>query len=221
MTAFELHTETFRAMAHFYSYGAVLKSLLRRDLFYTLVGLYGKRSLKKIKAPSKEYLKELRDMVSANFDEKTGKLREYVLTKKKAAINIVLNRIAEDGTETQFFRTFFKKAGKRLIISREDPRPSHGSLTIMPILHDAETGDKSHGGSLSELSSHYRAISHHLNVIPLETGSLYRACVELGLLLGIKMKKIRKAYEKATAEINGKTFECRALLVISSGDTSS
>jgi radical SAM superfamily enzyme YgiQ (UPF0313 family) len=221
MTAFELHTETFRAMAHFYSYGAVLKSLLRRDLFYTIVGLYGKRSLKKIKAPSKEYLKELREMVSANFDEKTGRLREYVLTKKKAAVNIVLNRIAEDEAESRFFRVFFKKAGKRLIISREELPPPHASLTIMPILHDTGKGDISPGGILSDLSARYRATCHHLKVIPLETGSLYRACVDLGLLLGIKMKRIRKAYEKATEEINGKTFECRALLVISAGDTPS
>jgi len=221
MTAFELHTETFKAMAHFYSYGAVLKSLLRRDLFYTLVGLYGKRSLKKIKAPSREYLKELRDMVSANFDEKTERLREYVLTKKKAAINIVLDRIAKEDSESQFFRTFFKKAGKRLIISPEEPHPSHGALTIMPILDDPGAEKKSDGGTLSELSEKYRATSHHLKVIPLETGSLYRACVDLGLLLGIKMKKIRKAYEKAMVEMNGKTFECRALLVISSGDTPS
>jgi len=219
MTAFELHTETFKAMAHFYSYGAVLKSLLRRDLFYTIVGLYGKRSLKKIKAPSKEYLKELRSMVSANFDERTEKLREYLLTKKKAAINIVLNRIAEEGAESQFFRTFFKKAGKRLIISREGLLPFHDTLTIMPILDDPGAEKKSHWRTVSELSEKFRATSHHLKVIPLETASLYRACVYLGLLLGIKMKKIRKAYEKAVEEMNGKTFECRALLVISSGNT--
>jgi hypothetical protein len=56
--------------------------------------------------------------------------------------------------------------------------------------------------------------------VPLEAGSLYRICVDLGLLMGIKMKKIRKAYEKAVEGINGKAFDCRAMLIILNKSTS-
>lgn len=214
MTAFELHTETLKAMSGFYSCGAILKNILRRDLFYTVVSIYGKRSLNRIKTPSKEYLRELKNTVSANFDEKTGKVREYFLTKKKAVTNIVLSRIAEEGLESKFFRTFFEKIGKQLVISRDEPAPTDDILTIVPIL-DGGPEDKPADRLLSELCEKYKAKFHDLKIIPLETTSLYRTCVDLGLLLDIKMKKIREAYEKALEGINGNTFGCSAMLVIS------
>ncbi|MEW6213585.1 MAG: radical SAM protein [Nitrospirota bacterium] len=220
MTAFELHTETLKAMAKFYSWGTILKNFLHGDLFYSLVSLYGKRSLNKIKTPSKKYLRDLKNLVSAKFDEKTGKLREYFLTKKKVVTNIVLKSIAEEGIESKFFRTFFEKIGKRLIISREESNLSPDTLTIMPILQDTGSGDKTDKRLLSEVYEKYKAKFHHLKIIPLETGSLYRVCVDLGLLLGINMKKIRKAYEKAVEGINGKAFDCHAMLVILIGNAS-
>lgn len=214
MTAFELHTETLKAMADFYSWGTILKNLMHGDLFYSLVSLYGKRSLNKIKTPSKRYLRDLKHLVRDKFDEKTGKLRGYLITKKRAVTNIILNSIAEDGIESRFFRTFFEKIGKRLIISREGSDLSSDILNIMPILQEPGTGDKTDKRPLSEIYEKYKAKFHHLKIIPLEAGSLYRVCVDLGLLLGIKMKKIRKAYEKAVKGINGKTFDCPAMLVI-------
>lgn len=214
MTAFELQTETIKAMAKFYTWRAVLKSILRLDIFYTIIGIYGKRASSKIKTPSREYLRSLKYMVIAKFDEKTGKLREYFLTKKKAMSDIALNHIPEEGIEARFFRTFFDKIGKRLVISHGEPDPSQETLTIMPILQDTG-GTENNKRSLPELYEHYKEKFHGLKIIPLETDSLYRACVDLGLLLGIKAKKIRRAYEKAVEEINGKAFECYAILVIS------
>lgn len=220
MTAFELHTETLKAMANFYSWETIVKNLIRGKLFYSLVSLYGKRSLKKIKTPSKKYLRDLKNLVSAKFDEKTGKLREYFLTKKKAATNIVLSSITEEEVESKFFRTFFEKIGKKLIISREVSNLSPDVLTIMPILHDADTGNKPDKRVLSEIYEKYKAKFQNFKIIPLEADSLYRVCVDLGLLFGIKMKKIRKAYEKAVEGINGKAFDCRAMLIILNKSTS-
>lgn len=219
MTPFELQTETFKAMAGFYSCGSILKNLLKGDLFCTIVGIYGKRSLAKIKAPSREYLRELRTVVAAKFDEKTGKIRGFLFTKKKAATNIVLNRVTREGIETEFFRTFFKKIGKRLIISEDVSFPSRNTLAILPIIHSGDASDRRDSGLLSALAEKYRASIHNATVVPLETVSLYRACVDLGLLLGIKMKKIRAAYEKAAEALDGNTFDCSALLLISDGET--
>ena len=184
------------------------------------MSLYGKRSLKKIKTPSKKYLRDLKNLVSAKFDEKTGKLREYFLTKKKAATNIVLSSITEEEVESKFFKTFFEKIGKKLIISREGSNLSPDVLTIMPILHDADTGNKPDKRVLSEIYEKHKAKFQNFKIIPLEADSLYRVCVDLGLLFGIKMKKIRKAYEKAVEGINGKAFDCRALLIILNKSTS-
>ncbi len=220
MTAFELQTETFKAMAGFYSCGAILKNLLKGDIFYTTVGIYGKRSLAKIKAPSRQYLKELKTMVSAKFDEKTGRLREYLFAKKEAVTNIVLKRMTEEGVETEFFRTFFKKIGKKLVISDDAPFPSSHTLTIMPIIHDGGGPEMAGRGAVSELMDRYRASIRNATVIPLEAPSLYRACVDLGLLLGIRMKKIRAAYEKAVEALDGNAIDCAAILLISAGEAS-
>ncbi len=219
MTAFELHTETLKAMARFYSCGAILKNLLRWDLFYAAVGIYGKRSLGKLRTPSREYLRELRGMVSAKFDEKTGRLRGYFAAKRKA-VNLVLSRINDGEAESEFFRTFFEKIGKRMVISNNEPSPSGDTLTIMPILHHGAAGERPDKRALFDLYEKYRT-SRDVQVIPLETTSLYRACVYLGLLFGIKMRKIREAYEKAVENINGKAFDCYALLVISGGESPS
>jgi radical SAM superfamily enzyme YgiQ (UPF0313 family) len=214
MTAFELHTETIKAMAKFYSWGKILKNLLHRDLFYCFVTLYGKRSLKKIKTPSKEYLRELKNVVSTKFDENTGKIRDYFLVKKKAVTNIVLNSLTEGGIESKFFTTFFEKIGKKLVISREELNLTHDTLTIMPLLQVADTEEKPDKNLLQEMIEKYKSMSHHLKIIPLETNSLYRMCVDIGLLLDIKMKKVRKAYEKAVKDINGNALDCHALLIL-------
>lgn len=214
MTPFELHTETLKAMSGFYSCGAVLRNLLRGDLFYTAVTIYGKRSLKKIRTPSRKYLRNLRDMVSAKFDEKAGELRDYLLTKKRA-VNIVLTRMSEEGAETEFFRTFFDKIGRKLVVSDEAPCPSHDSIAIMPIICKGDESDRPGRGLLVDLTEKYKATIRDALVVPLETHSLYRACVDLGLLMGIRLRKIRAAYEKALETLNGKTLECSALIVIS------
>ncbi|OGW38272.1 MAG: hypothetical protein A2Y97_04620 [Nitrospirae bacterium RBG_13_39_12] len=214
MTAFELHTETFRAMADFYSWGKILKNLMRGRLFYSFIGLYGKRSLHKLKTPSKKYLKDLKNLISTKFDKRTGKLGEYFLNKKKAVKKIVLSSIPEGGIESKFFKTFFEKIGKRLIISREESNFSGGSLTIMPILQDPRSDEKPDKKLLTEVYEKYKTRFQNLKIIPLEAGSLYRLCVDLGLLMGIKMKKIRRAYEKAVGGINGKAFNCHAVLII-------
>lgn len=214
MTPFELHAETLKAMAGFYSWGTILKNLMKGDLFYSAVGLYGKRSLQKIKAPSKQYLRDLKGLLRDQFEEKTGRFSEYFLTKKKAAINIVLNNITDEGIELKFFKIFFEKIGKRSIISSGGTHLSPDTLTIMPILHNAGDSDKTDKGLLSETYEKYKAKVQNIKIIPLEADSLYKVCFELGMLLGIKMKKIRKAYEKALEKVNGKSFDCRSMLVI-------
>jgi radical SAM superfamily enzyme YgiQ (UPF0313 family) len=214
MTPFELHTETLKAMAGFYSWGKILKNLLKGHFFYSAVSLYGKRSLQKIKTPSRRYLRELKSALRTQFEEKTGRFGEYFLTKKKAAVNIVLNNITEDGIESKFFRTFFEKIGKKSIISSEGAHLSPDTVTIMPILQNTGDDDKVDKGLLLETYEKYKAKVQNIKIIPLEADSLYKVCFELGMLLGIKMKKIRKAYEKALANLNGKSFDCRSVLVM-------
>ena len=89
-----------------------------------------------------------------------------------------------------------KKLGRKTIIAEGSNLDYKGALTIMPI------------GS-EELKTKYQMPS-----IKIESISLYRACVNIGLLLNIRLKKVRNAYEKALAEIGGTTFECSTILVM-------
>ena len=213
MTAFELQTETLKAMAEFYSWGTIVKNLLRGSLFYSFICLYGKRALRKVKAPSRKYLKDLKTLVCEQFDKKTFKIKEYFLTKENAVKKVVLNSLPE-GIESKFFKTFFEKLGKKLIVSRELSGISTDALMIMPILESDDKGNSSDKKLLSDLYDKYKAKFENFRIMPLEESSLYRICVDLGMIMGIRMKKIRKAYEKGIKGINGKTFVCRTMLII-------
>jgi radical SAM superfamily enzyme YgiQ (UPF0313 family) len=213
MTAFELQTETMKAMAEFYSWGTILKNLLRGNLFYSFIGFYGKRSLHKIKAPSKKYLRELKTLVGAQFDKKTFKIKEYFLTKENAVKKVVLNSLP-DGIESKFFVTFFEKLGKKLIVSGDLPGISSDVMTIMPILESEDKGNGPDKKLLPDLYEKYKTKFENFRIMPIEESSLYRICVDLGMILGVRMKKIRKAYEKGIKGINGKTFVCRTMLII-------
>jgi len=214
MTPFELHTETLKAMAGFYSWGTILKNLMKGDFFYSAVGLYGKRSLQKIKSPSKQYLRDLKKLIRTQFEEKTGRLGGYILTKKKNVINVVLNNITDEGIESKFFKTFFDKIGKKSVVSLGGPDLAPDTLTIMPIFEVTDTGDERGKWLLSETYEKYKVKFQNLKIIPLEADSLYKVCFELGMLLGVRMKKIRKAYETALKKTNGKSFACRSMLVM-------
>jgi radical SAM superfamily enzyme YgiQ (UPF0313 family) len=214
MTPFELHTETLKAMAGFYSWGTILKNLMKGNIFYSYVSLYGKRSLKKIKAPSKKYLTDLKSLIRAQFDKKTDKLSEYLVTKKEAIINIIFKNITDEEIESKFFGTFLKKMGKKFTISRGESNPSPDTLTIMPILEDEDIGCANEKGSLSEIYEKYKVRFQNMKIIPLKSGSRYKVCFELGMLLGVKMSKIRKAYEKAIKASKGKAFACYSMLII-------
>ncbi len=59
MTPAELQRGTFKAMAGFYSWGAIVKRLARLDLYCSMLSLYGKRSVRKARANGELYLKDL------------------------------------------------------------------------------------------------------------------------------------------------------------------
>ena len=156
--------------------------------------------------------------MSVEFERKAGKLREYILKGKREAPAFIVDCITEEGIESAFFSTFLKKIGKRFVVSDGGLNPPYQPLTIMPVLHAADAGEKPDKKTFFDLCEKYKVGLGHVNIVSLETTSLYRACVDLGLLLGIRMKKIRKAYEKATEELNGRMFNCSAILVIARQD---
>ena len=214
MTAFELHTETLRAMAKFYSWTSILRNLWRFDFYYGFVGLYGKKSVKKSLSNTKKYLEHLKEIIIAEFDKKTDKLRRYFSQKRGATKSIILNTVSLKKTESHFFAIFFKNLDKKLIINGEHFYVHKNALTITPLVEHLQAEYQKGKQYLSEFLEKHKDRLDSVKVINIESISLYKTCVNIGMLLNINLKKIRKSYEKAVKEIGGTAFECNTILII-------
>ncbi|RJQ43806.1 MAG: radical SAM protein [Nitrospiraceae bacterium] len=209
MTAAELHVETLKAMARFYSWSSILRHLLERDIFYSFVSIYGKRATRKSLSDTKGYLDTLKKNMTARFDAKTDMVRQY-FAQKKERLNVVLNTSALENTESRFFLTFLRKLDKDLVIN-EDLNIHKNTVAITPLVEHLKNGHEKGMQQLSDLCEKYK---ESVKVINLESISLYKTCINIGLLLDKRYKNIRKAYEHALKSIGGSEFECNQVLVM-------
>lgn len=214
MTAFELHNETLKAMAKFYSWTSILRNLWKFDFFYGFVGLYGKRSVRKSLSNTKNYFRNLREIITSEFDRKTDKLRQCFTQKGCETKNVVLNTASLEKTESKFFSTFLEKLDKRLIVNDRDLTILKNTLSITPLVGHVQTKYQQGKQQISEFYEKHKDRLDSVQVIDLESISLYKACVNIGLLLNVNSKKIRKAYEQALKSIGGNPFECNHVLIM-------
>ena len=214
MTAFELHIETLKAMAKFYSWPAILRNLWHLDIFYSFVGLYGKRSARKSLLNAKRYLEHLREIIITELDRKTDKLRQHFPKKQGTAKSIILNTASLEKTESMFFSTFLKDLDKKLIVNREDFRMQANTLAITPLVERLQSEYQKGKLQISEFYERYKDRADSAKIITIDSISLYKTCVNIGLLLNVNLKKIRKAYEHALKSIDGNTFECNHVLIM-------
>jgi radical SAM superfamily enzyme YgiQ (UPF0313 family) len=214
MTAFELHVETLKAMSKFYSWTAIFRNLWKFDFFYAFVGLYGKRSVKKALAGTKYYIDHLKDLITAEFDSRTDKLRQFIQQKQGKSKNIILNTISLEKDESRFFSTFLSKLDKKLIINKEDFNVNKNTLAITPLVEHIKNRHQQGVQLLTEFYEKHKDKLGSTKVINMESISLFKACENIGLLLNVKSKKIRKAYEQALKSIGGNVFECNLVLVM-------
>jgi radical SAM superfamily enzyme YgiQ (UPF0313 family) len=210
MTPFELHTETLKAMGRFYSWPTILRNLWQFDLFYCVIGLYGKRSVKKSLDQSKKYLDGLREIIMREFDKKTEMIRQYIPQRQGKIDRIILNASALEEDESRFFSTFFASLGKKLEVSKENLMVAKNALSIMPVMENIKERHEKGKQQIADFCSKYKDSVKAVNI---EAISLYRMCVDLGVLLNANTRKIRKAYEQALASIGGHDFECNRVMI--------
>jgi radical SAM superfamily enzyme YgiQ (UPF0313 family) len=214
MTAFELHVETLKAMAKFYSWPAIIRNLWQFDFFYAVVGLYGKRSVKKALSGARKYLDDVKELITTEFDAKTEKLRQFFPQKKGSTKNIILNTTSLENNESTFFSTFLSQLDKKLIIKKENFKVNKNTLSITPLVKHLKNRHQQGMQQLSDFYEKNRDRMDSIKTINMESISLYKSCVNIGLLLNINSKKIRKAYEQALKSIDGNAFECSLVLVM-------
>ncbi len=214
MTAYELHVETLKAMGKFYSWGAVLRNLSRFDFFYAVVGLYGIRSIKKALSEAKSYVDQLRYLITTEFDRKTEKLRQLLPHKKGEAKQIILNTASLENNESVFFSEFLRNLDRKLVINKELFTVNKDALSITPLVEHIKDRHEKSRQQLSDFYEKYKDRLGSTKVIDIEAISLYKTCFNIGLLLDVNAKKVRKAYERALKSIGGTAFECHHLLVM-------
>jgi len=214
MTAFELHVETLKAMAKFYSWSAILRNLWQFDLFYAVVGLYGKKSVKTALGDTKTYLEQLRETLTSEFDRKTEKLRQFLPQKKGATKNIILNTAALEDDESTFFSNFLSNLDKKIVIKKEQFSVKKNALSITPLVEHIKDQHEKGKQQIAEFYEKYKDKLGTSKVIDIEAISLFKACYNIGMLLNVNTKKVRKAYEQALASIGGHEFECNHVLIL-------
>jgi radical SAM superfamily enzyme YgiQ (UPF0313 family) len=214
MTSFELNVETLKAMSKFYSWSAIFRNLWQFDLFYTVVCLYGKRSVKKALSDTKKYMEQLRGLITTEFDNKTDKLRQFFQQKQRTTKNIILNTASLENDESRFFSTFLSKLDKKLVIDKEVFSVNKNALAITPFVEHIKDRHEKGKQQIMDFCEKYKDRLGSTKVINMESISLFKACVNIGLLLNVNSKKIRKAYEQALKSIGGNAFECNNVLVL-------
>jgi len=214
MTAFELHVETLKAMSKFYSWPAIFRNLWQFDFFYAVVGLYGKRSVKKAMAGTRQYVDHLKELITNEFDVKTEKLRQFFHQKHGDRKKIILNTATLETTESTFFSTFLAKLDREIIVNKEIFAAKKNMLAITPLVDHIKDQHEKGKQQLAELYEKYKDTLNATKVINIETISLFKTCENIGLLLNVNAKKIRKAYEQALKSIGGKAFECKHVMVL-------
>ncbi|MDH4029154.1 MAG: B12-binding domain-containing radical SAM protein, partial [Nitrospirota bacterium] len=214
MTAFELHIETLKAMAKFYSWTNFFHNIWQFDFFYAIVCLYGKRSVRKALSGAKKYLDNLKKQLSAEFDLKTEKLRQMLPREKGPVKNIILNTASLGNTEAQFFSTFLSHLDKKIVVIKEEFSIKKNTLAITPLVENLKNRHEKNLQQLSEFYERYKDKLGSTKVVNMESISLYKSCVNIGLLLDVNAKKIRKAYEQALKSTGGNMFECNVIMVM-------
>ncbi|RJR21392.1 MAG: radical SAM protein [Nitrospiraceae bacterium] len=214
MTAFELHIETLKAMGKFYSWPAILRNLSQFDFFYAVVGLYGKRSIRKALGETKSYLEQLKDSITAEFDRKTGMLRQFIQQRQGKSRNIILNTASLEKNESTFFSIFLSALDKELIVNKEEFSLNKNTLSITPLVEHIKNRQQQGMHIFSEFYEKHKDNLASAKVINIESISLFKTCENIGLLLNANAKKIRKAYERALKSIGGNDFECNLVLVM-------
>lgn len=214
MTAFELHVETLKAMAKFYSWPAIFRNLWQFDFFYVVVGLYGKRSVRKALAETKSYLEQLKHSIALNFDDKTDKLRQFMQQRLGQSKNIILNTTSLEKNESTFFSTFLSNLDRKLIVNKEEFSITSNALAITPLVEHIKNRHQQGLQLFSEFYEKYKDRLDSTKVVNIEAISLFKTCENIGILLDVNAKKIRKAYEQALKSIGGNAFECNLVLVM-------
>lgn len=218
MTAYELQVETFRAMNKFYTYPSVLRYILKLDVYYTIIRIYGKYMVHKGMKLKKIYAKQLQELLSNKMKLLSAKVKNI-----HPPLKIGIPSLSVDQRYKEFFKDFFKHLGVNVVFSQEreseaipsEKEPDKNKILellqrqisiiqrkvdiiFVPVLAKVNR-------HLSELIKAEKQIISEIDpkliLMEIDVDTLYKSCVEMGLALGKKLSDIRRAYTSALKKI--------------------
>jgi radical SAM superfamily enzyme YgiQ (UPF0313 family) len=207
MTGEELQKAAYQALISFYSWKAILKRLIKLDVYYSYIRYYGRRLLKR----AKDRMDDHRRWLSENFLDQVQKQFGPVW-KFQGVRRVAL--IPGNATEAyqKFIAGFLTRLGVEVIQGNAhseffQPLKKKVDLVVVPFLDYLHEAEKRLSPAWEQLIA---GIKEKLpeGLIPIKLSidlkgeSLYRSCVRFGLLFSSNTNKIRRAYRKAYRQLS-------------------
>lgn len=207
MTGEELQEAAYQALISFYSWKAILKRLIKMDLYYSYIRYYGRRLLKRARDRMDNHRRWLADNFLEQVQKQFGPAWKFRGIRKVALI-------PGNATETyqNFITNFLSRLGVEVIQGSNRPEllqplKEKVELVVVPILNYLQeekkrlspTWDQIRDGLKEKIPEGLLPIEW---VIDLKGESLYRSCVRFGLLFSTNLNKIRRAYNQAYRQLS-------------------
>jgi radical SAM superfamily enzyme YgiQ (UPF0313 family) len=207
MTAEELQKTAYQALNSFYSWGAILKRLIKMDLYYIYLRYYGRRLLKRARGRMERHRRWLLE----NFLEQVQKQFEEAWPKRTIRKVALVPGNANEAYQ-KFLTSFLSRLGVEVILAEDRPDFFHSlkekvDLAVVPLLNYLQEAEKRLAPAWEQLRSGLKEKLPE-GILPLELvidperESLYRVCLRFGLLFSSNMNKIRRAYKKTLRQLS-------------------
>ncbi len=207
MTGEELQEAAYQALISFYSRKAILKRLIKMDLYYSYIRYYGRRLLKRAKDRMDNHRRWLADNFLEQVQKQFGPAWKFRGIRKVALV-------PGNATETyqNFIASFLSRLGVEVIQGSDRPEflqplKEKVDLVVVPILNYLQEEKKRLSPAWEQLRDGFKEkLPEGLLpiewVIDLKGESLYRSCVRFGLLFSTNLNKIRRAYDQAYRQLS-------------------
>jgi hypothetical protein len=197
-TPAELQHEAVRATARFYSLRNALGSLMRRDGFDFALKLYAWREARRFRRIGRPFLRQLRSTL----------LRHAQIARQSIPSGpvhrILLPTLDLPEQHRRFLEEFlkrlqFKPVEVPVAVARYEEHlaalRNKAKVVLLPLIEEGQ--EKIQGLHRAGALWAARVGNQAVLAVPLTPDQVYRACVELGLVLDKRVGTVRKAYHAA------------------------
>jgi hypothetical protein len=207
MTEEELQKAAYQALLSFYSWKAILKRLVKMDIYYSYLRFYGRRLLKRAKDRMENHRRWLSDNFLDQVQKQFGPVWKFRGVRRVALI-------PGNATEAyqKFIAGFLTRLGVEVIQGNDRPEflqplKEKVDLVVVPFLNYLQEEKKRLSPAWEQVIASVKeklpdGLTPIKLPIDLNTESLYRSCVRFGLLFSTNTNKIRRAYRKAYRKLS-------------------